>query len=178
MKLIACVDNAWGIGKNNELIYHLKRDMNFFRYTTRNKIVVMGKNTCLSLPNGKLKNRKNIVLSTTMDQPNDPDVTVCRSINDVFHEIHGLSNQTFIIGGGKIYELFLPYCTDALITRVLETADVDTVFPNLDEESDWKKTLQSPVLTEDEIKYEFLEYHNFNCKHPKGVLKPLIDTIL
>ena len=63
MKAIVAVDNKWGIGKNNDLLFSLKKDMDYFRQKTLNKVIVMGSNTLKSFPGGKpLKNRTNIVL--------------------------------------------------------------------------------------------------------------------
>ena len=61
MNLIVVVDKNWGIGKNNGLLFSLKKDMKFFRETTTGKVVVMGANTFLSFPNGALPNRVNVV---------------------------------------------------------------------------------------------------------------------
>ena len=64
IKAIAHVDRDWGIGKGNDMMFSLPRDMKFFRETTLGHTVVMGGNTLRSFPNGKpLKNRVNIVLS-------------------------------------------------------------------------------------------------------------------
>ena len=61
---ILCVDKNYGIGKNNGLLFHLKKDMEFFRNTTRGHMVFMGENTLLSFPNQKpLPGRVNVVLS-------------------------------------------------------------------------------------------------------------------
>ena len=79
MKAILHVDNRWGIGKGNDLMFSIPRDMKFFRETTAGKTVVMGLNTLRSFPNGKpLKNRINIVLS-----PED--------VNEDVITVHGLN---------------------------------------------------------------------------------------
>ena len=64
MNLIANVDINWAIGKNNQLLVKIPADMKFFRETTTGKVVVMGRKTLESFPNGQpLKNRTNIVLT-------------------------------------------------------------------------------------------------------------------
>ena len=64
MNLIVAVDNNWGIGSNNDLLFNLKQDMAFFREKTMNKIVVMGDRTLASFPGGNpLKNRINVCIS-------------------------------------------------------------------------------------------------------------------
>ena len=63
MNLIVAVDNNWGIGKNNTLLFRLPQDLDHFKQTTIGNIVVMGSNTLKSLPKGKpLPDRTNIVL--------------------------------------------------------------------------------------------------------------------
>ena len=64
MNIIAAVDKNWAIGKNNELLVRIPMDQKFFRETTTGKVVVMGRKTLESFPNGlPLKNRTNIVLT-------------------------------------------------------------------------------------------------------------------
>ena len=64
MNLIAAVDKNWAIGKDNKLLVSIPMDMKFFRETTTGKVVVMGRKTLESFPNGlPLKNRTNIVLT-------------------------------------------------------------------------------------------------------------------
>ena len=64
MNLIVNADKNWGIGKNNELLVHIPNDMKMFRQMTTGKVVVMGRKTLESFPNGlPLKNRTNIVLT-------------------------------------------------------------------------------------------------------------------
>ena len=64
IRAIVHADKQWGIGKDNDMMFSLKKDMKFFRETTSGHTVVMGGNTLRSLPNQKpLKNRVNIVLT-------------------------------------------------------------------------------------------------------------------
>ena len=65
MNLIVNVDKNWGIGKDNKLLVRIPADMKFFRESTTGKVVVMGRKTLESFPNGlPLKNRTNIVLTS------------------------------------------------------------------------------------------------------------------
>ena len=85
MKAIVAVDKNWGIGKNNDLLFSIPEDMKFFRETTKGKVVVMGANTLRSFPNGSpLKNRVNIVLSTTIKRD---DCVVVDSLDKLIEEI-------------------------------------------------------------------------------------------
>ena len=64
MNLIVAVDKNWGIGYQNKLLNSIPEDMKYFRETTTGKVVVMGRKTLESFPNGlPLKNRTNIVIT-------------------------------------------------------------------------------------------------------------------
>ena len=64
MNIIVAADSNWGIGKNNQLLVSIPADMKMFRQETTGKVVVMGRKTLESFPNGlPLKNRTNIVLT-------------------------------------------------------------------------------------------------------------------
>ena len=85
MKAIVAVDKNWGIGKNNDLLFSIPEDMKFFRKTTSGKVVVMGANTLRSFPGGNpLKNRVNVVLSTTIERD---DCVVVDSLEKLLVEI-------------------------------------------------------------------------------------------
>lgn len=145
MNLIACVDQNWGIGYQGQLLYHYKEDMLFFKNQTIYNVVIMGKNTFLSLPNQQpLENRHNVVL--TSDKTFNPkDVVVLHSLEELFFFLKDMIQKTsytlddiFIIGGGQVYKELLPYCSTAYITMVKKNAQAcDTYFPNLDKEQNW-----------------------------------------
>ena len=83
MNYIVAVDEKWGIGKNNDLLFSLKGDMAFFRTTTSGKTVIMGDRTLASLPGGNpLKNRNNIVMTLDKTLQFPEGVTVCYSLTD------------------------------------------------------------------------------------------------
>ncbi len=98
MRAILHADREWGIGRNNDLMFSLPRDMKFFRETTKGKVVVMGLNTLLSFPNGKpLKNRVNIVLCP--DDVNEDVITV-HTPAELFAEAKKYpADDVFVIGG-------------------------------------------------------------------------------
>ena len=133
MNLIVNADKNWGIGKNNELLVHIPNDMKMFRQMTTGKVVVMGRKTLESFPNGMpLPKRTNIVLT------HDKDI--------------------FIIGGESIYRMMLPYCDTAYVTRTDFAYDADTYFPDLDEMPEWKLVKESEEETYFDIEYQFLVY--------------------
>lgn len=128
--IIAALDEARAIGKNNNLPWHLKEDLAFFHRTTKNHTVVMGRKTYESIISkiGKpLPNRRNIILTRRHDfYIQHPDCHVVHS----YHEILEITHDIFVIGGSEIYELFLPYATKLLLTRVHTIIhDADAFFP-------------------------------------------------
>ena len=142
---IVCADKNWGIGFNNQLLFDIKEDMEFFKFHTLNNTVIMGLNTYKSI--GKpLKNRKNIVLSF---EPIglDPSVDVFTSIDQCLGHINR-DNDIYIIGGATIYNSFLPYYDKIYVTKVNAEENADTYFPNLDLNNDFKLDMQtSPFKT-------------------------------
>ncbi|MCR4611330.1 MAG: dihydrofolate reductase [Lachnospiraceae bacterium] len=160
MKLIAAVDNNWGIGKNNKLLISIPDDMKFFRETTTGNVVVMGRKTLESFPNKRpLKDRINIVLTKDLSYKVE-GATVCHSIEEVLEEIKQYdSDNVYIIGGGSIYNMFEPYCDTALITRIDYVYDADTHFPNL-EDKGWVMEDESEEQTYFDVIYTFCKYTN------------------
>ena len=137
--IIACIGKNRELGKGNQLIFHIKEDMKFFRATTTGHPVVMGLNTWHSLP-GKLKNRENLVVSYTEVPEADRTITDL----DEFIKCHkDLDEEFFIIGGGMIYTAFLPYAKHLYLTEVDSSADDATVFfPKFDKSKYSRKVIK------------------------------------
>ena len=130
---IVCTDKNWGIGKKNDLLFHLKKDMQFFRQQTSDSIVVCGYNTLLSFPGGKpLKGRSTICLC-----PEEVERDDCFCIHD-FDEmvklIKELSKTTnvYVIGGAMLYRSMLPYYDEVYVNKVDADGEAEVYFPNLD----------------------------------------------
>lgn len=146
-----------GIGKDNSLLFHIPEDMIFFRQTTLNKTVVMGRKTLESFPNGKpLPKRRNIVLSRGME--NRDDIDIVRNTDELFSLIKDIpTDELFVIGGAEIYKLLLPYCDKLLITHVNASPDADSFFPAISPDI-WKKTYESEEKEYEGLKYRFTTY--------------------
>lgn len=179
MKIIAAVDKNWAIGSENELLFRIPEDMKYFKMVTTNKIVVMGRKTFESLGLlGGLPNRENWVITSDSDyQEKYPKIKVFNSIEDVFNHINNENISTsniMIIGGGKIYKEFLPYCSECLITQIDEKPknNPDVYFPlDLDESKVWKLAFSATGkdCVRLGIKYKFNIYENEYTKSiPKG----------
>jgi dihydrofolate reductase len=159
MKTIVAVDNNWGIGKDGCLLCHLPGDLNYFKEKTLGKVVVMGRNTCESLPGKKpLKDRVNIVLSRNPDfQPEG--FIKCKSMDELFKALENYDTEdVFIIGGADIYRQFSPYCNGHLVTKINAVFDADRHFEDLDKRSDLELVRESEPLSENGMEYRFTEY--------------------
>lgn len=159
MNLIASVDHNWAIGKNNQLLVSIPADMKFFRTTTTGKVVVMGRKTLESFPNGQpLKNRTNIVL--THDRTyRVKDAVVVYSMDELREELKKYdSEDIYVIGGESIYRQLVDECDVAHITKIDFAYDADAYFPNLDEKDEWEITADSEEQTYFNLIYHFLKY--------------------
>lgn len=158
MKMIVAVSENWGIGKDNNLLFSIPEDMKFFRTTTANSVVIMGRKTLESFPGKKpLKNRINIVL--TKDPDYETEARVCTSKEEVMKTLETIENKNvFVIGGESIYRLFEPECDTAYITKVKAGADADTFFINLDESPDWVLSDETEEKEDNGYKFSFCTY--------------------
>lgn len=159
MKAILCADKNWGIGNNNRLLVSIPSDMKFFRQTTTGKVVVMGRKTLESFPNGMpLKNRTNIVLTGNEDYQVKDAVTV-HSKDELLEELKKYDgDDVYVIGGGSIYRMMLPYCDTVYVTKVDRAFQADTFCPDLDEMDDWVMTEESEEQTCFDLEYRFTKY--------------------
>lgn len=156
MTAIVCVSKNWGIGKNNDLLFHIGSDLKRFRSLTLGQNIIMGRKTLESFPNGNpLPKRNNIVLSTTMEPRKG--VTVVRSVDEAMEY---MTEDSYLCGGEQIYRLLLPYCSRALVTVVDEEVESEHFFPNLDEMPEWKIESISEEMEEDGHRFRFIDYVN------------------
>ena len=163
MKAIVAVDKFWGIGKDNDLLFSIPEDMKFFRQTTLNKVVVMGSNTLRSFPNGNpLKNRVNVVLSTTVQRD---DAVIAKSIPELFKLLKKYpSDEIFVIGGAMLYKALLPYCESVLVTKVNADGKADAFFENLDLHDEFSLVKQSEIVNSNGYDIKFTVYKNNSVK--------------
>lgn len=156
---IVHVDKEWGIGKGNDMMFSIPKDMKFFRETTMGHTVVMGGNTLRSFPGQKpLKNRVNIVLSR--GQVRD-DCVIVRSYEELKKELKARENEEiFIIGGGEIYKALLPYCHFALVTKVDAVGGAEVFFPNLDKTENFVCVDEGEPIEDNGYTIRFTAYKN------------------
>lgn len=159
MNVIAAVDKNWGIGNKNELLVSIPADMKFFRETTTGKVVVMGRKTLESFPNGlPLKNRVNIVL-TRDTAYKAPGAILVHDMEELLEELKKYPGEDiYVIGGEKIYAQLLDQCDVAHITKIDFAFEADAYFPNLDEKPEWEITADSEEQTYFDLEYYFYRY--------------------
>lgn len=159
IRAIVAVDEKWGIGKKNGLLFDLPLDMKFFRETTSGKTVCMGYNTLLSFPNGKpLKNRKNIVICPE-GVTGDGFIAV-HDMPEMLETIGKEDGDVYVIGGAYFYKSMLPYCDEILVTKVKADGNAEVFFENLDEREDFELKEEGEELQTNGYTIKFTKYKN------------------
>lgn len=122
--LIWCEDKNTGIGINNSIPWHIKEDLEFFKKTTLNHPIIMGRKTFESI--GKpLKNRKNIIITRNKNyKVEDSSVEIYNDVNEVLKRYN--NQDVFVIGGKQIYLLFNNHADKLLVSRLPNSYNCDT----------------------------------------------------
>lgn len=157
--MIVAVDNNWAIGSKGGLLVRIPNDHKNFRQETTGKVVVLGRKTLETFPQGMpLQNRTNIILSTNPDY-RVKDAIVVHSKEELLEELSKYQDdEIYIIGGESVYRMMLPYCDVAHVTKIDHTYEADAYFPNLDEMDEWEITNDSEEQTYFDIAYQFVKY--------------------
>jgi len=154
ISIIVAVSDDWGIGKDNELLWHISEDLKRFKRLTSGNVVIMGKKTWESLPKKPLPNRKNIVITDNLKETFENAITAY-SIEDSLAKCTP-GEEIFIIGGGSIYRQFLPMADQLFITHVHRKGPADIYFPEIDMKI-WEVT-EKEEFTSEEIPYTYTVY--------------------
>lgn len=164
--IIVAKDLQNGIGKNNDLPWHLPADMKFFKETTTGHIVLMGRKNYDSIPEKfrPLPNRLNIIL--TRNQTKDYTSSNCLTFHSM-EEFRTWKQQNqndertlFIIGGSEIFNQFLAadLVDEMYITQIHATVDADVFFSEIDE-SKWAKSIVQHHEIDEKNQFEFTIFH-------------------
>lgn len=161
MKLIVSVDQHWGIGRQNNLLFSIREDMRFFKTTTTGGTVIMGRKTLQSLPGGRpLPGRENVVLSLTPSFAAE-GVRVFSSGEALLTALHGTdTSRVFVIGGAAVYHLLMDYCDTAYVTKVEADGRAEVFLNSLDAQKNWELSACSTQHRQGELTYRFCTYHN------------------
>lgn len=166
MNLIVAFNENYVIGTNNTIPWYIPEDLKKFKQLTNNEIVVMGRKTFESLPNGPLKNRIHVVITnqTKYYQLNDKNIYYCNFENSLTL-LENLKKQMnkhiFIIGGSQIYKTYFPYCLKFYITVVNNNTNGDVYFPfelSIFDQSTFVKKKDEIITSVKNISYRYLEF--------------------
>lgn len=157
--IIAAADKNWGIGYKNRLLARIPEDMKHVSSKTRGKVIVMGRKTLESLPNGKpLPDRTNVVLTGRTDYKVE-DALVVHGIPELMEALKDYKGEVYVFGGESIYRQLLPFCTRACITRFGDEFEADAFLPRFDQLEDWKVVEEGEwQISKTGLPYRFLEY--------------------
>ena len=161
MNVIAAVSLNWGIGRGNDLLFHIADDMKRFRAMTSGGTVIMGRKTLDTMPGGRpLPKRRNIVITRNPDFARE-GVEVAHSVEEALALVAGEDpERVWSIGGGEIYRALLPHCRRCCLTRVYARPESDVSFPDLDTLPQWQALRSGAIVSDGMLDYQFIEYIN------------------
>ena len=161
MILIASADNNWGIGNKGSLLVRISNDMKNFRRLTTGNVIVLGRKTLETFPNGlPLAQRTNIILTHNEDFK-AKDAVIVHNLKELFKELsYYKKDEIFIVGGESVYNLLAPYCDKAIITKIDYKYQADAHIPNFDELPNWEMVEESEEETCFDIIYTYRTYVN------------------
>ena len=150
ISIIVAIASNYAIGKNNDLLWHISKDLQRFKSFTEGHFIVMGKNTYFSLPRRPLPKRTNMVITDVADEQIN-DCLMAYSIEDAIDKMEN-DRENFVIGGGSIYAQFMPLANKLYITRVHKDFEGDVFFPEINQ-MEWE--LQSAEKVIDDLQNDF-----------------------
>lgn len=162
MILIVAADEAWGIGKQGDLLARLPKDLDFFKEKTVDKAIVIGRKTLGSFKNGKpLPKRLNVVLSRKSDFDH-PRILGIKSLDALKSWLRTQEDEdVFVAGGGEIYAMLAPLCSKAYVTRIQGDLGAEIHMPNL-EELGFRCVIEGPEIEENGFSYRHTTWINTN----------------
>ena len=152
LNIIVAVANDGAIGGKGDLLWHIGEDLRYFKTVTSGCTVLMGRKTWESLPFRPLKNRRNIIISA--------DKNYEATGGEVFSSLEeamvscGDNEKVFCIGGGKVYEQFMPLCNRLYLTKIYADFEADTFFPDITD-SIFDLESESALFVDEQTKLKF-----------------------
>jgi dihydrofolate reductase len=151
LSIIVAMANNNAIGKDNQLLWHLPEDLQYFKRTTMGKPIVMGRKTFESIGR-PLPGRLNIVITRQKNWRHD-GVKVVHTIDDALRLAEAQSiidgiDEMMVIGGAEIYNTALPKADKLYVTRVDAEIEGDAFFPKIDQ-AVWKETQREHHVASD-----------------------------
>ncbi len=157
INIIAAVAQNLAIGNENKLLYWLPNDLKRFKALTTGHTVLMGRKTFDSLPKGALPNRRNIVLSRSVQKL--PGADVFSTLEEALQSCSP-DEEVYIMGGESIYRQALPQANRLCLTEIEDTPKAaDAFFPRF-EAGEWKKVWseEHDIDEKHAQRYRFVNY--------------------
>lgn len=152
--IIAAIGKNRELGKDNDLIWHLKGDMKFFRETTTGHSIIMGRKTLESLPK-LLPNRHHIVLSSSDNFSSE--IEHYKTLKELLESLKDKNEEIFIIGGASIYKEFIDKVDKMYLTEIdAECKNADAYFPEFNKE-EWRREVLKEA-EDNSIQYKHVLY--------------------
>jgi dihydrofolate reductase len=127
--MVVAIGENNAIGKNNELLWYLPKDLRHFKTITSGHTVIMGRKTFESV--GKpLPKRRNIIITRNTEFAVE-GAEVVHTIEDAL-ELCKADEEVFIIGGAEIYKMAMKHTDKIYLTVVHENFEADAFFPEID----------------------------------------------
>jgi len=150
--IIAAIDKNNSLGKDNQLLWHLPKDLKHFKTLTEGHPVIMGRKTYESI--GKaLPNRTNIVVSRK-ENWFEEGILIVSTLKEAIKFAKKINEDIFIIGGGEIYKQTMEIADRLEITQVDAEVDADTFFPKISPKF-WRKIEEECHTKDDKNNYDF-----------------------
>ncbi|MGL5245703.1 MAG: dihydrofolate reductase [Sarcina sp.] len=155
--IIVALDKNNLIGKENSLIWHIPADLKRFKELTSGHKIIMGRKTFESLPK-ILPNREHLILTKNKHLViNNPQVKIYTDAIELIKKYSNCDEEIFVIGGGEIYSLLLPYTKKLYVTEILDEFTGDTYFPKIDT-NEWITIFNSDYMEFNNIKFKYKIY--------------------
>lgn len=153
ISIIVAIAKLNAIGQNNDLLAYIPNDLKRFKALTTGHIIIMGRKTFESLPNGALPNRRNIVLSRNAALELE-GAEVVHSVEAAI-DLCKNEDEVFVIGGATIYEAFLPTANKLYLTLINQFYnDADTFFPEINAE-EWNQISREDISDDEKIEFNY-----------------------
>lgn len=153
ISLVVAASDNHAIGKDNQLLWHLPKDMRFFKNTTWALPILMGRKTFESLGNKVLPGRMNIIITRQANKEYEGAKVVTSLEQAIELAKQNDYKELMVIGGGEIYQMAIPLADTIYLTRVHTSIDGDTYFPALGAE--WMLESSEPQLADEKHAFDF-----------------------
>lgn len=157
ISIIVAIAQNYAIGKDNDLLWHISDDLKRFKAITSSHTVIMGSKTYMSLPRRPLPNRRNIVLTGNPDFQCQ-GAELAHSVQQVLDMVKD-DGECFVIGGGTVYNQFLPHANRLYVTLVHKDFDADVFFPAINNEQFIvEKEPERKFDPSSQLEYTYIDY--------------------